>query len=88
MEESQVESALRALVLKNSRLELSSIAGQDTLAGDLGFDSLAFLSLLSDLEDTFGIPLPVEAVDELKDITFAQLIRMVDEKLGGSVGLS
>ena len=82
-----MESALLAVVMKNSRLELSSVAAGDTLAGDLGFDSLAFLSLLSDLEDTFGIPLPVEAVDELKDITFGQLTRMIEDKLGGGVAL-
>jgi acyl carrier protein len=82
MEPMNVEDTLRKIVRKNSRLEVDRISGEDTLAGDLGFDSLAFLMLLSDLEATFRVSIPVEKVEDLRDLSFQELVRLVTAKSG------
>jgi acyl carrier protein len=88
MERSDIERTLKEIVLKNSRLKVASVSTEDTLTGDLGFDSLAFLTLISDLEETFGIPFPVEDVDEWKDVSFGRLAEMIQERVRSDVGHS
>lgn len=76
-----VEAALRAIVIKNSRLPIKTVDDEAFLVADLGFDSLAFLMTLSDLEDKFRIVLPVEKVDEFKDLSFRELVSLVAKEL-------
>ena len=74
-----METKLREIVMKNASFKLEAVGDDDKLAGDLGFDSLAFLMTLTDLQEQFDVEFPVERVDELKDISFRQLVRLVTE---------
>ena len=81
MDQQQLEDALRQILIKNSALRIKSIAEDDSLAGDLGFDSLAFTMALSDLEDKFQVKFPVEKVDDLEVLRFRDLVGIVREQL-------
>jgi len=88
MGRASVEATLRKIVLKNARLKVAFVSVDDRLVKDLGFDSLSFLTLLSDLEDAFGVAFPVEQVDDLQEISFGGLCGMIQEKLGTDVAKS
>ncbi len=83
MDRAEVDAALRRIVVKNSALPIRSIAAEDSLTADLGFDSLALLTTLGDLEEQFGVPFPVEEVDELQNLRFADLVGFVERRLAG-----
>jgi len=56
-----------------------------TLGADLGFDSLAFLLTISDLETRLGFCFPLERVHELVDISFGELVDLVAREGGRSL---
>ena len=77
-----LEDELRGIVKRNSRAEPDVIAHEHKLAGDLGFDSLAFLMLIGDLEQKFQLVVPMEKVEEFRDISFGDLVGMVADRAG------
>ena len=77
-----LEEQLREIVRKNSRLDITSIRDDDALSRDLGFDSLSFLTTLGDLEDVFGVEIPVERIEEFSGMTFGELVTRVRRHLG------
>lgn len=79
----QIETPLAEIVRKNARLEVRSIEPDQTLTGNLGYDSLAFLMLLSDLEEAFGVVFPLDRIDELQDLTFRRLVDLVSAHAAG-----
>ena len=81
MNEPELEAALAGIVIKNSRVQVKSVAREQCLAADLGFDSLAFLLTIGDLEERFGIAFPLERIEELSDITFGELVGLVRREL-------
>lgn len=81
MQDRSVEGVLREIVARHRRLRGEPLRGELRLASDLGFDSLAFLMLLTDLEQAFGLEFPVERIDELQDLTFDDLVLLVGERL-------
>jgi acyl carrier protein len=44
------------------------LAAHNTLAADLGFDSLQTLEFVAELEDRFGITVPVEQVPRIQTV--------------------
>ena len=52
------------------------------LGSDAGFDSLALVMALAELEDRFHIELPVEKVEAMQDLTFGKLAALIREQLG------
>ena len=83
MDEAQLEAALAEITHKHARLEVATIQSGHALSADLGYDSLAFLMLLSDLEDRFNVEFPLERIEELQDVTFGQLVELVGARLNG-----
>lgn len=81
MHDRSAEEVLREIVDRHRRLRGTPLRGDQTLAGDLGFDSLAFLMLLTDLEQAFDLEFPVERIDELQTLTFGDLVRLVRTRL-------
>lgn len=77
MEEADPVEVVRAIVRKHSRVPVPCVRDADVLTRDLGFDSMAFLLLLSDLETHLGVAFPLERIDELRDISFRDLARLV-----------
>lgn len=72
-----VEDNLREIVRRNSRLEVARIHDDHVLTRDLGYDSLSFLTTLGDLEDSLGVEIPVEQIEELAGLTFGGLLARV-----------
>lgn len=77
----QIVSTLKEIITRNSRLTVQAISNDDTLANDLGFDSMSFLATTAELEDCFGFPFPLEKIDELKDLSFGGLVHLVRNEL-------
>lgn len=77
MSPTELRSALESIVVRNSRLKLTSVEDDHRLAVDLGFDSLAFLLAVGDLETHLKIDFPLDRIDDLRDLTFRDLIGIV-----------
>lgn len=75
------ERLLEKIVIRNSRITIGRVSANHTLAGDLGFDSMAFLMLFTDLQETIGLDLPMEMIDDLKNLSFGGLVGLVSSHL-------
>jgi acyl carrier protein len=78
-------SAIREIVGRHCRIRHPEIEDRHTLARDLGYDSLSYLLTLSDLEARFKFHYPLEKVDQLRDISFRDLVRLVAEGRAGAL---
>jgi acyl carrier protein len=81
MAEPDIQDRVRALVVEAAPIEVGQVSGETTLTGDLGYDSLSLLELMSLLEAEFGLP----AVDgEFRDVrTLRDAADTVRRMLGG-----
>ena len=75
-------AAVREIVRAHARVQVPEILETHVLARDLGFDSLAFLLTLGDIEDRLRFRFPLEEVDRLRDISVGELARLIPERLG------
>lgn len=71
---------MAAIVVRNSRLKLEAVNDDHRLAGDLGFDSLAFLLAVGELESRLAVSFPLDRIDDLRELTFRDLVRVVAEQ--------
>ena len=83
MTESSRVAAVREIVRAHSRVDVPELLDSQILTRDLGFDSLAFLLALSDLEDRLRFRFPLEEVDRLRDISVGDLVRLVVARASG-----
>ena len=67
---------IRAL-LKEKYSRKQALMDSNQKAVDLGFDSLAFLLAVGDLETQLKISFPLDRIDDLRDLTFRDLIGIV-----------
>lgn len=77
MTEVEWAATVRQIVVAHSRIDVAEIHETHVLARDLGFDSLAFLLTLADLEERLRFRFPLEEVDRLRDISVGDLVRLV-----------
>ena len=82
----ELTTAVRDIVRSHARIAVPEIEDRQILSRDLGFDSLAFLLTLSDLEDRLRFRFPLEEVDRLRDISVADLVRLVAAQGGEALG--
>lgn len=80
MEQSGLSDRIERLVMKNSRLELTSVDHDSRLNFDLGFDSHALLNLLLDIEDEFGLEIDPAEVPDLVGSSVAELVARVAQR--------
>ncbi len=80
------DAIVREIVRAHARIDVGEILESHVLTRDLGFDSLAFLLALSDLEDRLRFRFPLEDVDGLRDISVAELVRLVGAQGGEAFG--
>jgi acyl carrier protein len=52
---------------------------------DLGADSIDIIDLIMSVEDAFGIEIPEDDDDTIRDGTFGRLCEVVEAKLGAKV---
>jgi acyl carrier protein len=77
MTESDRASIVRQIVREHARIDAGDPHDGQVLTRDLGFDSLAFLLTVSDLEGRLGFRFPLEQVDRLREISVADLVSLV-----------
>ncbi len=83
MNAAELSATIHDILLKHAKIPVESIATDDQLVRDLGFDSLAFVLALTDVELRVGLKFPLDHVDELAHITFAELLALVTAGLPG-----
>ena len=84
MESVELSSALREILIKNSRLRLAAIRDEDRLAADLGYDSFAMLNAVLEIEDRFGIEVDAARLHNLREMTFRELVELVARHIASS----
>jgi len=72
---------VREALVKHSRLRLETIRGDHYLSRDLGFDSFALLQVVLDLEDRLEIEIDPDKLAGLRDMTFQELVDLVEAQL-------
>ena len=77
MTEFEWAATVREIVVAHSRIDVAELDESHVLARDLGFDSLAFLLTLADLEEKLHFRFPLEEVDHLRDISVGDLVRLI-----------
>ncbi len=80
----EVKDSLRRLLEENAGIPAEAIEDGATLDGDLAMDSFSFVSVQVALEETFGIELGVEELEECRE--FDAIARRVAEKVRGETG--
>ncbi len=81
MSPAQLSAELREIVQRHSRIRPERVLDHHVLARDLGFDSLAFLLTLTDLETRYRFDFPLELIDELQNLSFGELRGLVAGQL-------
>jgi acyl carrier protein len=81
----RLEDTLGAIVRKHSRVTVQAVRDDTTLAGDLAFDSLALLMMVTDLQEALHVEFPLEDIDCLQDLSFGELVRLVRDRLETAV---
>jgi acyl carrier protein len=81
MQRDQVEVQLREIIARHARVPVQSLAEDEALVGEAGFDSLALVMTLAELEETFRIRFPVEKVEDPACLTFRQLAGLVFDEV-------
>lgn len=76
---------LREAVAKHSRIRLNGVRLEDRLAGELGYDSLAFVNLVLDLEDRLGIEVEPAEFAGLREVTFRDLLGVLERSTGPTI---
>jgi acyl carrier protein len=85
MSPTELRNALESIVVRNSRLKLAAVQDGDRLAVDLGFDSLAFLLAVGDLETQLKVNFPLDRIDDLRNLTFRDLVGIVADERARTV---
>lgn len=65
----QTKKAVKALFARDLALKEDEIGDNDSWASDLGGDSMVYVSMVSELEDEFGITMPKELYGELLSVS-------------------
>ena len=74
-----VKSALRRLIEENAGIPGSSVRDESTIDGDLAMDSFSFVSLQVAMEETFGVSITPEEIEEQH--RFDAIASLIQERL-------
>ena len=80
MSEQETSALLRDIVIKKSRLPVEEFSDDGSLVEEAGLDSLALMMALAEVEERFSIRFPIERVGSLKDLSFSQFVKLVNEE--------
>lgn len=68
---------VRDIIADKLSVKKEDVKNESNIAEDLGADSLDLVEILMDLEDTFGISIPDEAIPQIK--TIKELVDFIDK---------
>ncbi len=66
---SELDAQIRRILSDVSAVPADEIHAEDSLAGDLGMDSVASLELLGMLDEAFGIELELEEAESITHVS-------------------
>ena len=66
-------------IIKNAT-DIENIEMDSNLMDDLELSSLEIFTMVSDIEDEFGIKIPTDEIETLSSIEY--IVRIVEEKVG------
>ncbi len=73
----RIRDAIRRILLRHARYPARELPEDQPLAPLLGFDSLALLLSVCDIEAELGVRVAVERIETLESLTFAQVVGLV-----------
>lgn len=73
-----IETRLRAIVVKKLSVEESKVTKDARIIGDLGADSLDLCDLVMDFEEATGVDVNDETIEEIN--TFGDAVRIFSER--------
>ncbi|MCR9245408.1 MAG: phosphopantetheine-binding protein [bacterium] len=83
MARQEILERIRSVVSESATIDIDlGAVSEDTTIADLGFDSLAVLDLLFDLEQEFGIQITAEEIQRI--VTVGELITFLQQRMDGS----
>ena len=72
-----IQDRVRELLIKNLNVSEADVTPEARIVEDLGADSLNLAEITMDFEETFGVQIPDEKVEQIK--TFADAINCIQE---------
>lgn len=63
-----MEEKLKKIISNYSDIDVSSITENTVILRDLGFNSIAVIEMISDVESEFDIEIPDEELSEIKTV--------------------
>lgn len=76
-----MEDELEEIVLRNTKLPIHAVEREHRLGADVGLDSLGMIMTLAEVEERYETSFPSDMVENLPDLTFGSLLRIVQEGL-------
>ncbi len=83
MGEVEIALAVRTAIGKHARWHVPQLGDNQILTRDLGFDSLALLLAVTDVEERLGFNFPVEEVSDLQSVSVGDVVRLALSRLCG-----
>lgn len=77
MEKKQIEKIVKEIIAEKSEYDFVTINEKTNLTKDLGMDSLEKVMVIMELENTFGISIPDDEVDNA--VTVEDCIALVEK---------
>ena len=81
IERSQIKSQVKSIIAAKFAIDTSEIQDKDRLVKDLGLDSLDLLVVVEELEETFDLEIPDEALPG--DLTLEKMIEDLYQAING-----
>lgn len=80
----ELEKKVYELILQiaiNSGLEVGTLSDEINISSDLGFDSVALIELIVEIENEFDVELDEDDMDVNNLVVVGNLISMIDERI-------
>lgn len=74
-----MEERLKKIIGNYSDIDVSTITKDTVILRDLGFNSIAIIEMISDVEDEFDVEIPDEDLADIK--TVGDLISYLEENM-------
>lgn len=68
-------------IAMNSGLEVGTLSDETNISSDLGFDSVALIELIVEIENEFDIEIDENDIDVNNLVVIGKLISMIEERI-------
>lgn len=80
MTQNEISIIASSIIAEKLGCTIEEVLPTSLIKEDLGADSLDMIEIIMELESTFSITIPDESIEPMDDLTFQQLIVLVEER--------